>query len=168
MQSANFNRCKERLASYTKSQHNVLRSRLIAAGLVLEGEATRELTETLYAVPEPINKARKRTGNLRASRFTVWDGGPMPVRSFVADPTAEQDVRDGYKQSVQEAQGMCATKSAEGQCVVIVGYGAFYALYVHEGTTNMSGQPRMTGYKWLANAVAKNQDRLIRVIHGGA
>lgn len=124
-----------------------LRRGLIAAGLFLEGAATRKITNTIYAVPEPKNKPRKRTGNLRASRFTTWEGHSVPTPAFHADKG--NNTPSDFNKAVHAAQRLVRQSNA-GEFFVLVGYGASYALYMHEGTRVSEG------FKWLQDAATEN------------
>ena len=150
------------------------RARLIAAGLFIEAEATKEITATLYSQPEPADKYRKRTGNLRASKFTVWTRGRHPAtpefknpthpgmtkkEAALSDQTDAVDCEAAFQTAVVEGVGEVDNRTCD-HFAVLVGYGASYALYVHEGTH------RMAGYHWLSNTLEKNRNRIQEIITG--
>lgn len=154
-------RTRKTLERYAAKAHKSFKGGIIAAAQFLEASATVEITDTLYAQPEPPEKERKRTGNLRASRMTVWTDGPdVAGTSFAADPFATQSVEAGYAFTVKEAQALVANHK-NNEFLAVVAYGAYYALYVHEGTEYMQG------YKWLQNALNKDRDLIKRVVAGG-
>jgi hypothetical protein len=122
---------------------------VVSAALIYEGACTKEITTMLYSLPEPADKPRKRTGNLRASRFTCWTGGSTGrVPTFKASPGP---IVDGFNQSVSDAEGLVASQKAFS---AMVGYGAFYALYVHEAL----------GINWMTVAFDKTRETLFKVV----
>lgn len=128
-----------------------LRKGIISAALLFEAACTREITALLYSKPEAPDKPRKRTGNLRASRFTVWSGGSSNNSpSFKA---AEGPIDEGYSQSLQEANSLVNTGSSFAACV---GYGAYYALYVHESAK--------IGIAWMTSAYEKVREKMNQVV----
>ena len=132
---------------------------LIAAGLELERLATLQITSTLYSTPEPETKARKRTGNLRASRYTVWTQGPMKGAPGFNDANGEAAAQEqAFQNAVSTSKSEVDARSKD-TFAVVVGYGASYALYVHEGTS------RMSGYHWLSDALNTNKQHLIDIVH---
>lgn len=154
-------RTRETLRKYAAKKHTDFRNGIIAAALFLESSATLEITDTLYAQPEPPEKVRKRTGNLRASRFTVWtDGEEKATPAFQPDPFALQDVGEGHAVAVGEAKAIVQDHK-KNEFLAVVAYGAYYALYVHEGTEHMQG------YKWLSNALNKDRDLITACVKGG-
>lgn len=157
-----MDRTRKTLERYTSKVHSDFRKGIIAAALFIEASATQEITDTLYAQPEPPEKLRKRTGNLRASRMTTWTDlpGVNAVTSFVPDPFAAQDIGKGHAFTMSEAKALVQDHK-DNEFLAVVAYGAYYALYVHEGTENMRG------YKWLSNAVNKDRDLIANVVKGG-
>ena len=164
----------QKLNREVENKEKAFHAGLIAAGLELERLATLQITNTLYAQPEPPEKVRKRTGNLRASRYTVWTQGPTrPTPSFKDTKAQRADNRLNRKVAAEagavgiDEEGDAAEQAAaftqavgksKGEVdardkkhfAVIVGYGASYALFVHEGTS------RMVGYHWLVDALNLN------------
>ncbi|MFA5387983.1 MAG: hypothetical protein WC322_06400, partial [Candidatus Paceibacterota bacterium] len=155
-------RTRATLERYAEKVHTDFRSGIIAAALFVEASATMELTNTLYAQPEPPEKLRKRTGNLRASRMTTWTGLPTVngTTMFKADAFATQDVAAGQQQAMADAAALVAAPR-KNEFLAVIGYGAYYALYVHEGTEYMPA------YKWLTNALNKDRDLIKDVVAGG-
>ena len=141
-----------------------LRRGLIAAGLFLEGAATQKITNTIYAVPEAPDKPRKRTGNLRASRFTTWEGHSVQTPAFRTDKA--NNTPAAFSGAVRDGQRLVKQSNA-GQFFVLVGYGASYALYMHEGTPTMP-----EGFKWLQDAATENVNNIRGIVRkefaGGA
>lgn len=162
MRLTGLDRTRQTLRRYAGKRHTDFRKGIVAAALFVEASATMELTNTLYAQPEPPEKQRKRTGNLRASRMTTWTDlpGVNGTLSFKPDPFAEQDVGTGQRQAMSEAKAL-VSKPERGKFLALVGYGAYYALYVHEGTEHMPA------YKWLTNALNKDRDLITAAVRGG-
>ena len=103
----------------------------------------------LYSKPEPPEKKYRRTGNLRASRFTVWTrGGTGRNPSFKA---SHGPIEEGFAQSVGDGEGLVNTQK---EFSALVGYGAFYALYVHEAL----------GINWMTTAYDRTRDRLFSIV----
>ena len=155
-------RSRASLERYASKKHTDFRRGIIAAALFVESSATMELTNTLYAQPEPPEKLRKRTGNLRASRMTTWTGLPTVngTTMFKADAFATQDVAAGQVQAMADAAALVAAPK-KNEFLAVIGYGAYYALYVHEGTDSMRA------YKWLTNALNKDRVLITNVVAGG-
>lgn len=136
------------------------REGVIAAGFQLEAAATEKITEVLYSLPEEEDKPRKRTGNLRASRFTIWsDGPPPPVPDFVQVKN-EENPKEKHEDSLREAQQVLDQQKAM-TAAVVVGYGAYYAIFVHEGVAG-----KFEGFKWLELALQEKERSLIDMIAG--
>ena len=101
------------------------------------------------------------TGNLRASAFTTWSTGPEP-KSVMAMSHGRKSGREltPDEQAMFNAVYQEASQSAVKEVArnvpsfftagsVVVGYGAFYALFVHEdGVTR-----NWTGAKFLERAI---------------
>jgi len=136
---------------------------LIAAGLILQAEA-QKLT--------PV-----ASGNLRASAFTVWEGGENNTSPSWHDTTKvyEQNAKGGWTKTternltpqeladLQDAmeQGVAAAKKLGKKSAVVVGFGASYSIFVHEmvGNAHRVGQA-----KFLETAAYQNMDRMIEAI----
>lgn len=135
------------------------RSGIIAAGVELEAACTRKITEVLYSIPEEEDKERKRTGNLRASRFTMWTGGRVAgVPSFQVIE-GEEPVEASHTQALHEAERIVNQDSRKTS--VLVGYGAYYAIFVHEGV-----EGKFDGFKWVERALQDSEQLLVDRITG--
>lgn len=152
-----------RIQKAVDSHGEVFRKNLIAAGLMLEAACTEKITEVLYSIPEDDDKERKRTGNLRASRFTMWTNSPD-----VAVPTfdvveGEDPMLPGFRQTLDDAKKLIdAASSGKNKTAVVVGYGAYYAVYVHEGV-----EGKFQGFKWMELALNDLERDLISVLKRG-
>ena len=136
---------------------------LIAAGLILQAEAQR-LT--------PV-----ASGNLRASAFTVWEGGENNTTPEWKDTTKvySKNAKGGWTKESERAltpeelaelqesmeQGVQAAKGMAKGMKVIVGFGASYSIFVHEMVDN---QHRVGQAKFLEAAARENMDRMVNAI----
>ena len=178
----NVEKALKKLNKEVEQKEKSFHAGLIAAGLELERLAIIQITNTLYAQPEPTDKARKRTGNLRASRYTVWTQGPTrPTPSFkdtkdqratnnsnrkasaeagavgIDEEGDAAEQAEAFTQAVGRSKGEVDARDKK-HFAVIVGYGASYALFVHEGTS------RMQGYHWLVDALNLNMEHLKDIV----
>lgn len=151
-----------RLQKEIDKQGTVFRKNLIAAGLTLEAACTEKITKVLYSIPEAEDKERKRTGNLRASRFTIWTnhvGAQAPSFDVVE---GEEPVLPGFNQALEEARAEVERASAgKNKTAVVVGYGAYYAVYVHEGVDG-----KFNGFKWMELALQEQESKLVDILCG--
>jgi hypothetical protein len=144
-------------------RRKVFRSGIIAAGMELEAACTQKLTEVLYSIPEDDDKERKRTGNLRASRFTMWTGGPTPSTPSFVGIAGEESVAAGHAEAVSNGKEMVDANSSPSRTAVVVGYGAYYAIFVHEGV-----EGKFDGFKWVELALAEVRGKMIARMTGQA
>ena len=147
------------------------RKGLIRAGLYIQGESQKRT---------PVD-----TGNLRASAFTVWGPGKGTNFSpeFKQEGTKKIAQRDSQgrfaksKVSSRRREEIAALEAGhaefilaqssdlvgdvlEGTIEVRVGYGAYYALFVHEKGVSRSQR----GSKFLERALMENRAIIIRFI----
>lgn len=99
-------------------------------------------------------------GNLRKSWFIVTSNkaiicGRSPT--FVGNDADK--IKDGHTQALQEAKGV---EYGQGPYVVF-GFGAPYALYVHE-MIEAKFQRHGAGALFLSNAMARNSKRIFNII----
>ena len=134
-----LNRAREK--SMTRTFANLVR-----AGLFIQGEAMRRI---------PVD-----TGNLRASAFTVWSSDmrvpALPEMGILAS-TDKLDDPATHDSSValHQAEADMTLASTGGQ--VIVGFTAYYAVYVHE---NLQAYHETGQAKFLQAAIADNMQTL--------
>ena len=147
------------ISEAVKAKGRGFRSGMIAAGLYLEGACTESITNVLYSLPEAPEKKRKRTGNLRASRFTIWTDGPIPVAPKFVELPGEESPTESFDEAMIDSQKEVCEKDTPSQMRVIVGYGAHYALFVHEGV-----EGKFEGFKWVEMALREKQDNIVRLI----
>lgn len=130
------------------------RQGIIAGALELEAACTRSITEVLYSVPRP-GSTYKRTGNLRASVFTLWSDNPdVPDNNKTA--TFHGKNGDDVKSSVGAAKDFTKQFLKDKKNSAVVGYGANYALAVHEGV-----EGKFDGYKWLERALRERTTAIV-------
>jgi hypothetical protein len=126
-------------------------SELVRVGLMIQRESQENIKDD-----DLID-----TGNMRASAFTVWTGGSPPrdvdfkeksrkhpkaiVDTDMLQTVFDQTIREAYAE-VNNGEDVQVTNKA----AVIVGYGAYYALYVHEDGVSR----QWTGAKFLERAVS--------------
>lgn len=123
---------------------------LIRAGLLIQREAQRRT---------PVD-----TGNLRASAFTVWTGGENVGGSAQGSgggrfkgTRGEQTAMD-FVATARRAASTLSTNPVKPD--VIVGFGAAYALFVHERPAR-----HVVGMvKFLEVAISDNMDAIVKTI----
>ena len=115
------------------------------------------------------------TGNLRASAFTVWTNGPTPSAPNFQDVGKKsqrlisnenmgelEDTHEATVAACVEDTGRTLGSALDRVGHVIVGYGAYYALYVHEdGVTR-----NWIGAKFLERAIADVTKDLLAALAG--
>lgn len=138
-----------------KKIQGVSREGIIAAALFTEGECTRTITDVLYSLPEPADKPRPRTGNLRASRFTIWGNSPSPASPTFKALSNEDSVEESYAVAVEEGMSFVNGSTPE-RFMALVGYGAFYAIFVHEGVTG-----KFDGFRWIESTLQSKRQEII-------
>lgn len=135
---------------------------LISAGLILQAEA-QKLT--------PV-----ASGNLRASAFTIWEGGENNTTPswHATTKVYEKNARGGWTKVVERAltpdeldnlqdameQGVATARGIAKKMRVVVGFGAAYSVFVHE----IDAEHRVGQWKFLETAAYQNMDRMINAI----
>lgn len=157
-----------------------LHKRLISSLLFLGAQATKELTDKLYALPEPPEKKRKRTGNLRASQVIQWPGKGKSQPTYISPPPEpvpkglspeekkawkekqaakanddKQDYLQWYEGFLDRVSQECRQEGWKS--IYAIGYGAYYAVFVHE----------WEGLHWLTTALHNNKSKLVSIIEKG-
>jgi hypothetical protein len=135
-----------------------------ARGLVLAANHIRNETE-LSPPYTPLDK-----GNLRASWFTVSAHGlekdPLGVSGeFRNNPKVNKkasEFKQMYVTAIGEAKAMVATKA--GRSSVMFGYGANYALWVHEMIGAVNWSKEGSGAKWFERAISRNHGKILEII----
>jgi len=105
-------------------------------------------------------------GNLENSFFIVTSNGAViqgKTPAFVGENAGK--ISEGHLATIQEARGM-GVSGIKGPYVVF-GFGAYYAVYVHE-MIEASFQRQGAGALFLSNAIARNSNRIIKLIAQGA
>ena len=102
-------------------------------------------------------------GNLRASRFIVTSTGAIRQGK---NPKFKGDADEAAEMSEQHqamAQKYAMTAKLTGMPMVILGFSAGYATYVHENVGATFQRPG-AGAKFLQAAVENERDNILRVI----
>lgn len=136
-----------------KEIHNKTRGGLYKAALVIKREAVL-LTPVV-------------TSNLRGSSFVLSvDALEVSQNSFKGKSAAA--VYSSTQEAINEARQLVSASESENRCVVAVGYGAFYAGYVHEnpnaGRSGRPGASTVGQWKFLQQAIQANVDSIIMAI----
>lgn len=119
---------------------------MIKAGLFIQREAQ---------IKTPID-----LGNLRASAFTTWNGGPIKAAenpSFKGEDGSR--LSNEFTQVINEDTAKLSKDDTEPE--VEVGFSAFYALFVHE---NLENAHTVGEAKFLQNAIQENTSRILKII----
>lgn len=149
---------------------------LSTEGLVKAAIHIRRETETVPPLT-PVD-----LGNLRASWFIVTAKGAaqdtMPSGTFRNKPGQKNNLanrmRSDYVDHISEGQIIASAKKIP---MVIMGYSAFYAMYVHENIgadfsgawrrkRGGSGQMRNAGPKWFEIAIHRNRKKIVSIVAG--
>lgn len=121
------------LDKLNRAVHTDAEKTLIRIGLQVQAKAQK------YA---PVD-----VGNLRASAFTVWGNNPVPAGDFSGRDAKK--LRSAFNTAVSEGASLAKQGKVEGKFRVVVGFGAHYAIYVHEGNFASVGD---RGPKYLERA----------------
>jgi hypothetical protein len=125
----------------------------------IEGRTKAGLIEAGFAI---IRNAQERVpvdlGNLRSSGYVLWDRGNK-------GPTKQWSGPEAGKMQQLHAQVIGEQKSQATRNQVVIGFTAFYAIYVHEDLTvnHSSGEA-----KFLQKAIESQKDRVIRIVQARA
>lgn len=143
-----------------------------AKGLVLAAILVREDTEkTAPATPVDL-------GNLRASWFIVSSYGgieadPLGLSgTFKNKPFTKMQIKASEMRAQHAAViSTCQSEalSKKGEPIVLMGYSANYALYVHEmlGADFTERTPK-AGEQWFQKAIYRNRKRIYEVVKDNA
>lgn len=136
-----------------KEIHNKTRGGLYKAALVIKKEAIL-LTPVV-------------TGNLRGSSFVLSvDSLEVTQKSFKGENEAA--VYSSTQEAINEARQIVNANESQNRCVVAIGYGAFYAGYIHEnpnaGRSGRPGASTVGQWKFLQQAIQANVDSIIMAI----
>ena len=107
-------------------------------------------------------------GNLRSSGFIVWGATARYGKAYKGDDAEE--IRAGVESTVAEARkDVTSLKiSTGGSPTVEIGFGAYYALYVHEGVKashdkldKKSGETRRIGEAHFLSKAVESQGPMV-------
>jgi hypothetical protein len=147
-----------------------------ARGLVLAAATIRRDTETTPPLT-PVD-----LGNLRASWFvtvTKVKSVDLPQVTNEAGKMVKEGSFRGYqnarmaedhRSTIAEAKAF-VNSIKQNKIVLMMGYSAHYALYVHEGPhglTNVNFQRPGAGLKWFEAAVGRNARKIVNIIRDNA
>ena len=133
---------------------------LIRAAIVIR----RDMDRTPPLIPVTL-------GNLRASWYIVTIKGLYtPAPSFKLEEgdhklSAKQyaELQESYSSAISEAQGMVAG-STKNNPFLVMGFGANYALWVHEMLGDIDWNRTNSGPKFFEAAVKRNKDKILQII----
>ncbi len=134
-------------------------------GLVMAMAHIRNETES----SEPITPLD--LGNLRSSWFTVSATGKIANDSF--NKGFKDNPKTGLKKSnlasdhastIAEAKGIVSANTAAKGPLVMGGYSANYALWVHEKIGAVKWKRPGSGPKWFEIAVSRNTKKIVDII----
>lgn len=128
----------------------------------------RDMEKTEYTTPVDL-------GNLRSSWFITAAKGIEPPdnfnKSFVDVPNAKKPIKAARMAADHAAvtSAMSAEASAESKPwrrIVIAGYSAFYAVFVHENLTAhfKRKEPAPAGPKWFEDALNRNTYKIVGIV----
>jgi len=104
----------------------------------------------------PIN-----TGNLRSSGFITWGRSSGKYAKDYKGPAAEE-IKQGVEQTVDEARQIVGDANMfKGEPTVMIGFGAFYAIYVHE---DLDVEHNVGQAKFLQQAVEDMREAVLNDI----
>jgi len=109
------------------------------------------------------------TGNLKASAFTLWVGATISVPNFKdagirskRTPQEMAKLNSVFTQAVTEATQVVNSVDRNTVIRVLVGYGAFYAIYVHERVTARHTPPGQS--KFLEQAANIHMQAIVKEV----
>lgn len=144
-----------RMNKEVSRMRGVTNANLIKAGLFIQGEAQKIA---------PVD-----TGNLRNSGFTYWGkdtpaSNPSFVLPRLGGAKALQRLKDVNERTRRKAEKLTEHNTRPGATVftVVVGFGAFYALHVHEDAR----RSLQRGAKFLQRALVENASRIYSILTG--
>ena len=147
-----------------------------ARGLVLAAAQVRRDTEASPPLT-PVD-----LGNLRASWFVtvtrvknasipqVMNEAGKPVKEGAFRGYQSARMAEDHRATIAEAQKFVASVR-QNKIVLMMGYSAHYALYVHEGPhglTNVNFQRPGAGLKWFEAAIGRNSRKIVAMIRDNA
>jgi hypothetical protein len=156
-----------------KKELKAVDHRITTRGLVMVAQKIRRETETIYPLT-PVD-----LGNLRASWFVVATevgevDDPLAFSgSFKNKPFKKMQ----YKASELRARHQAVISASKAEVIktrkpmMIMGYSAPYALYVHEIVHRFPGaefRREGAGWKWFQKAVNRNVRTIVKIISDNA
>jgi hypothetical protein len=139
-------------------------------GLIKAAMMIREDTEkTPYITPLDL-------GNLRSSWFITtaqgkikndkWNTGFRNIAGKGIRNTRKVDasrMATDHVSAITESKGRCVSASLTGKEMLVMGYSANYAVYVHENM-NANFKRDGSGAKWFQEAVNRNSGKILKII----
>jgi len=149
----------------------------------IKAKSTRGMVLAAYFIRNKMEEETPLTpvdyGNLRSSWFIVTankkEAGDSYNKTFLG-PNAAKLTSD-HSTTVTAAQGIVAAQSVGNRSVLMMGYTANYAMYVHEMIgANFNPEKRKgkavrregAGAKWLETAIKRNKEKIVQIIRDNA
>ena len=123
-------------------------SGLIKAGIILR----RDMEKGIVRTPHEF-------GNLRASFFMTTIKSTRSQASFTGADAGKMGAE--HSTAISEAKSMVAVKR---EPVMIMGYSAFYGVYVHEMPITTNWTREGSGPKWFELAVTRNTKKMVQTV----
>jgi hypothetical protein len=148
----------------------------------IKGASMKGLIESAILIRRDTEKVPVKTpvdlGNLRASWFVVtttgkqpndqWNTGFRNSRSDKRQGSASKTSATAARMISDRANAItemsARAKSFAGTQVLIMGYSANYAVYVHENMTATKWKKKSSGPKWFQEAVFRNSSKILGII----
>jgi len=151
----------------------------------IEGASIQGLIKAAAMIREDTEKSSPSTpvdlGNLRSSWFVTTAKKVIPSDKF-STGFKNVTIKEGSKGSqkisttaarmatdhvaaVAENKARCVSAAAVGRIMLVMGYSAHYAVYVHENVdAKFKRKDPPAGAKWFQEAVYRNRDKVLDVI----
>lgn len=139
---------------------NNLNKELVA----MRGKTFQGLIKAAILVRRDMEKGSPKTpvdtSNLRHSFFITTVNTSLSTPSFKGDDAGK--MASEHNNTIAEAQGITKTEKSP---VLIMGYSAYYAVYVHEMINPIVKWNREgSGPKWFELSLEKNMIEMLRII----
>jgi hypothetical protein len=146
-----------RLNEAIKEINGVTRAGLIRGAIIIIRDCEKGNPKT------PLD-----TGNLRASRFVVSSDGAELGDGASFKGEEQSKMASDHSSVVSDMKAETKLNVLNSKQVVMIGYSAYYATYVHEKITRnqlaLTFSRPGSGPKWLQASVLRNKDKIIKVI----
>jgi hypothetical protein len=143
----------------------------------IQGASMRGLIKAAAHIRQKTESDSPRTpvdyGNLRASWFVTTATGVHAgsgTSGFRDNPEKKMTAGDfatNHQATVTEAQGIVTSQTTKDKKVLMMGYSANYALWVHEAV-DKKFKREGSGAKWLQTAIGNNTKTILEIIRQNA